>query len=70
MTASGKEHGVAPDARDIFDISAVENCDYCTWSPAAIILVDGDWECYNCGHDPDTELTVDPSDIDKHGGER
>lgn len=33
------ECGRAPDKRDIFDISAVETCDYCSWSPAAIILV-------------------------------
>jgi ribosomal protein L37AE/L43A len=51
----------APDDRDIDDISTVEECAYCGWSPAAIILVDGDWQCYNCGHDPDEtgELVTD-----------
>lgn len=44
--------GTAPDDRDIDDISAVEECESCHWSPAAIILVDGDWQCYNCGDDP------------------
>jgi len=51
----------APDDRDVDDISAVEECAYCGWSPAAVILVDGDWQCYNCGHDPDetSELVTD-----------
>lgn len=41
-----------PDHRNIDDISAVDECDSCDWTPAAIILVDGSWQCYNCGLDP------------------
>lgn len=43
----------APSSRDVDDIVAVDRCDYCEVEPAALILTDGDWECYNCGHDPD-----------------
>jgi len=64
VTASGADRGIAPDSRDVFDITAVENCDYCNWGPAAIILVDGDWECYNCGHDPDFDPTIDDLEVD------
>lgn len=53
----------SPDDRQIDDISAVERCDSCGWEPAAVILVDGEWECYNCGHDPD-----DPGEIVTDGG--
>lgn len=40
-----------PDDRDIDDISAVDECASCEWSPAAIVLTDDGWECYNCGGD-------------------
>lgn len=48
---SNKNEGEGPDNRTIEDISAVEECASCGWSPAAIILTDGCWECYNCGGD-------------------
>lgn len=38
-----------PDHRDISDISTTDECTKCEWSPAAVILVDGEWQCYNCG---------------------
>ena len=56
-SVDGDPRGHSPDSRDIDDISAVEKCSSCGWSPAAVLLVDGDdgseWECYNCGRDPD-----------------
>jgi hypothetical protein len=62
------ERGTAPDERDIFDITATEECNSCSWAPAVLILVDGEWECYNCGRDPDYEFTpTEPADFG--GGE-
>jgi len=53
------DRGRFADDRDVEDVSAVEVCDYCGMEPCAIILVDDgegyDWECYNCGHDPDDD---------------
>jgi hypothetical protein len=43
------ERGLAPDDRDITDITAVEECEKCGWTPAALLLRSGSWECYNCG---------------------
>jgi len=40
-----------PDDRSIDDVAAVESCASCGWAPAATILVDGAWQCYNCGGD-------------------
>lgn len=42
-----------PDDRAIDDIVTADECLSCGWSPASVILVDGDWQCYNCGNDPD-----------------
>jgi hypothetical protein len=50
-----------PDDRPIDDISAVSECDSCKWGPAAIILTDGGWECYNCGDDPNERTVVGQS---------
>ncbi len=52
------DKGHAPDGRDIDDISAADRCDYCEWEPAAIILVEGSWQCYNCGQNPDNDSEV------------
>lgn len=49
------DRGIAPDHRDVEDITAAEECAECGWSPAAVILRAGEWECYNCGGDPDGE---------------
>lgn len=49
------EHGKAPDERDIDDIDALERCRYCGVEPVPVVLVDGSWECYGCGHDPEEE---------------
>ena len=65
MTA---KRGHSPDSRDLEDISAVDECDSCGWSPAAVVLVETDdgheWECYNCGVDPDYDgrLELDADD--------
>jgi hypothetical protein len=44
-----------PDDRPVHDMGAIEECDRCGASPAAIVLTDQDdtkgWECYNCGHE-------------------
>lgn len=40
---------VVADDREVTDISAIEKCWQCGWEPAAIVLVEDDWECYNCG---------------------
>lgn len=61
--------GRSPDSRDIDDISAVEECSSCGWSPAAVLLVDADdgsrWECYNCGRDPDDGDRLELDDDDR-----
>lgn len=47
-----------PDDRPIDDISAVDKCESCGVTPAPIILSNGDWECYNCGDDPNEPRKV------------
>jgi hypothetical protein len=46
------DRGLAPDGRDINDLSTAEVCNSCTWSPAVVLLTPEGWECYNCGSDP------------------
>ena len=43
--------GVAPDRRDVDDLSAIEECPECGDAPAPIILSSDGWECYGCGAD-------------------
>lgn len=63
-----RERGRFADDRDVDDVAAVDRCDYCTVEPCAIILVDGEesteWECYNCGHDPDEDPQVTLDDVE------
>jgi|APHM01.1.fsa_nt_gi hypothetical protein len=44
-----------PDDRPIYDIMAIETCDWCGTDPAPVILTEGGWECFECGNDPDEE---------------
>ena len=44
------------DRGEIEDIAAVEDCSRCGWSPAAVVLSDGEWTCFGCGGNPDENL--------------
>jgi hypothetical protein len=47
-----------PDERPIDDITTVDHCQSCGLMPAPVILTDGDWECYNCGRDPNERRVI------------
>lgn len=58
------DRGFGPDSREIDDISADVECLSCGWSPAAVVLVGGEWECYNCGGDPDEPREIGTGKVD------
>lgn len=43
------ERGLAPDARDIADLAAIDRCPHCEAAPAVVLITHGEDECYHCG---------------------